>query len=105
DQRLSPRCVRALADEARLATRRAPPGAVPGGRHLRAGHRAPSRQPEKESPMSDFDVIVKDGMVIDGTQSQRYRADVGIRDGRVAAIGRLRGSDARRVLDATGMIV
>jgi len=55
--------------------------------------------------MSDFDLIVKDGMVIDGTQSQRYRADVGIRDGRVAAIGRLRASDARRVLDASGMIV
>jgi N-acyl-D-amino-acid deacylase len=55
--------------------------------------------------MSDFDLIVKDGMVIDGTQSQRYRADVGIRDGRVAAIGRLRAADARRVLDASGMIV
>jgi N-acyl-D-amino-acid deacylase len=55
--------------------------------------------------MSDFDLIVKDGMVIDGTQSQRYRADVGVRDGRVAAIGRLRASDARRVLDASGMIV
>jgi len=55
--------------------------------------------------MSDFDVIVKDGMVIDGTQSQRYRADVGVREGRIAAIGRLDASDGRRVLDASGMIV
>jgi N-acyl-D-aspartate/D-glutamate deacylase len=55
--------------------------------------------------MADFDVIVKDGIVIDGTRSQRYRADVGIRSGRVAAIGRLKPSQGRRVLDATGMIV
>jgi len=55
--------------------------------------------------MSDFDLIVKDGIVVDGTQSQRYRADVGVRDGRIAAIGRLQASQARRVLDASGMIV
>jgi len=55
--------------------------------------------------MSDFDLIVKDGIVVDGTQSQRYRADVGVRDGRIAAIGRLQASQTRRVLDASGMIV
>ena len=55
--------------------------------------------------MADFDIVIKDGIVIDGTRSQRYRADVGIRDGRVAALGRLKTSDARRTLDATGMIV
>jgi len=55
--------------------------------------------------MAELDVIVKDGVVIDGTQSQRYRADVGIRDGRIAVIGKLRASQASRVLDASGMIV
>ena len=55
--------------------------------------------------MADFDLIIKDGIVIDGTGSQRYRADVGIRAGRVAALGRLRTTDAARALDATGMIV
>jgi N-acyl-D-amino-acid deacylase len=55
--------------------------------------------------MADFDVLVSGGILIDGTGTQRYRADVGIRDGRVAAIGRLRASDARRVLDAGGAIV
>jgi N-acyl-D-amino-acid deacylase len=53
----------------------------------------------------DFDLIVKDGIVVDGLQSQRYRADVGIRAGRIAAVGKLGASDARRVLDASGMIV
>jgi N-acyl-D-amino-acid deacylase len=55
--------------------------------------------------MAEFDIILKDGIVVDGTQSQRYRADVGIARGRIAKIGRLRGSDARRVLDASGQIV
>ena len=55
--------------------------------------------------MPAFDLIVKDGMVVDGTGVGRYRADVGVRDGRIAAVGRLKSSDARRVLDASGMIV
>jgi N-acyl-D-aspartate/D-glutamate deacylase len=55
--------------------------------------------------MSDFDVIVKGGIVVDGTRAQRYRADVGIRDGRIARVGRLRSSEGTRVLDAGGTIV
>jgi N-acyl-D-amino-acid deacylase len=55
--------------------------------------------------MSEFDVIVKDGIVVDGTGTQRYRADVGIRAGRIAKMGRLRSSDSARVLDASGMVV
>ena len=55
--------------------------------------------------VADFDTILKDGIVVDGTRSQRYRADVGIRAGRITKIGRLRSSEADRVLDASGMIV
>jgi N-acyl-D-aspartate/D-glutamate deacylase len=55
--------------------------------------------------MPEFDIVLKDGIVVDGTQSQRYRADVGIARGRIVRIGRLRGSDATRVLDASGQIV
>ena len=55
--------------------------------------------------MTEFDIVIKDGTVVDGTRSQRYRADVGIRDGRIAKIGRLQVASARRVLDASGMIV
>jgi N-acyl-D-amino-acid deacylase len=55
--------------------------------------------------MSDFDVIVQGGIVVDGTGTQRYRADVGIRDGRIAELGRLRSSAGTRLLDAGGMIV
>ncbi len=45
--------------------------------------------------MAEFDTIIKDGTIIDGTRVPRYRADVGIKDGKVAKIGRLRSSRQR----------
>ena len=55
--------------------------------------------------MADFDVIIKDGTVVDGTRVPRYKADVGIKNGKIAKIGRLNSSDATKVLDARGLIV
>lgn len=54
---------------------------------------------------ADFDLIIRDGRVIDGTGSPWYRADVGVRDGRIAAIGELSAASARRTLDAHGRVV
>jgi N-acyl-D-aspartate/D-glutamate deacylase len=51
-----------------------------------------------------FDVIIRNGEVIDGTGATRYRADVGIKDGRIVQIGRIDG-DAATVIDATGKVV
>ena len=55
--------------------------------------------------MAEFDTVIKDGMVIDGTRLPRFRGDIGIRDGRVARIGRLKSHDAAKVIDAHGKIV
>jgi N-acyl-D-amino-acid deacylase len=55
--------------------------------------------------MAEFDVVIRDGTIIDGTRMPRFRGDVGIRNGRIARIGRIRSSDGARVLDASGMIV
>ncbi|MCC6205375.1 MAG: amidohydrolase family protein [Hyphomicrobiales bacterium] len=52
-----------------------------------------------------YDIIVRGGTVVDGTRLPRYRADVAIKNGRVARIGRLDKAVAKRVLDATGCIV
>jgi len=52
-----------------------------------------------------FDVVITGGHVIDGTGSPWYAADVGIRDGRIAAIGRLTGASAKTTIDAHGKIV
>src|SRR5262249_38069985 len=57
------------------------------------------------STVAEFDLVIKGGTIIDGVRSPRYVADVGIRDGAITAIGQVRASDARRVLDASGLIV
>ena len=54
---------------------------------------------------SDYDLIIRDGHVIDGTGSAWYAADVAVRSGRIAAIGNLERSHARRVIDAHGQVV
>lgn len=55
--------------------------------------------------MAIYDTIIAGGIVIDGRRNPRYRADVAIKDGLIVDIGRLRPSDASRVLDASGMII
>jgi dihydroorotase/N-acyl-D-amino-acid deacylase len=52
-----------------------------------------------------YDVVIRNGHVIDGTGSPWYAADIGIRDGKIAAIGRLEGAAAKRTIDARGMVV
>jgi len=52
-----------------------------------------------------YDLLITNGLVIDGTGLPRRRADVAIRDGRIAGIGRFDVSLAERVLDARGRIV
>ncbi len=52
-----------------------------------------------------YDLLIKGGTVIDGTKAPRFDADVGITDGRIAAIGKLAGHTADKTIDATGRIV
>src|SRR5258705_8889120 len=51
-----------------------------------------------------YDLVIKNGTVIDGSGLPRYRADVGVRHGRISTIGRIRES-AREVIDAEGQVV
>jgi len=52
-----------------------------------------------------FDLIIRGGRIVDGTGAPSYQADLAVRDGRIAAIGRLDPSRARRVIDASGQVV
>jgi dihydroorotase/N-acyl-D-amino-acid deacylase len=52
-----------------------------------------------------YDLIIEHGRVIDGTGAPWYSADVGVRAGRVAAIGKLDHASAKRRIDAAGLIV
>jgi len=51
-----------------------------------------------------YDLVIKNGAVVDGSGLPRYRADVGVRHGRITAIGRIR-ERAREVIDAEGHVV
>lgn len=52
-----------------------------------------------------YDLLIRNARIVDGTGSPWYEGDVGIRDGRIAAIGSLPGAAARRTIDAKKMIV
>ncbi len=51
-----------------------------------------------------YDLVIKNGVVVDGSGLPGYRADVGVRHGKIVTIGRIR-ERAREVLDADGQVV
>src|SRR5262245_7944557 len=51
-----------------------------------------------------YDLIIRNGMVVDGSGFSRYRADVAVKDGRIVEIGRVRGP-AETTIDAEGLFV
>jgi N-acyl-D-amino-acid deacylase len=52
-----------------------------------------------------FDLVITNGHIIDGTGSPWYSGDLGIRDGKVAAIGNLAAAPRKRTIDAAGKVV
>src|SRR5881392_454008 len=52
----------------------------------------------------DYDVLIRNGLVADGSGMPAYQADVGIAGGRIVAIGKVDGR-AGEVVDATGQVV
>jgi N-acyl-D-amino-acid deacylase len=54
---------------------------------------------------SSYDLIIRNGHIIDGTGSPWYAGDVAVKDGHIAAVGRLVDASAARTIDAHGLIV
>jgi N-acyl-D-aspartate/D-glutamate deacylase len=52
-----------------------------------------------------YDVVIRNGHIVDGTGSPWYAGDVAIKNGRIAALGDLAGAKARKTIDARGMVV
>ena len=52
-----------------------------------------------------FDLILRGGKIVDGTGSPWYIADVAIRNGKIAKIGRVNAAEGKTAIDATGLIV
>jgi N-acyl-D-amino-acid deacylase len=63
-------------------------------------------EPSTRSPDSaGFDVIIKGGMVYDGTGAEPQQADVAIRGDRIAGVGDFKNAKAKTIIDATGLAV
>jgi dihydroorotase/N-acyl-D-amino-acid deacylase len=54
---------------------------------------------------ASLDLVITNGHIIDGTGSPWYSGDIGIRDGRIAAIGNLAAVPRKRTIDAAGKVV
>ena len=53
---------------------------------------------------ADFDILIRNARVVDGTGNAWYRADIGIKAGRIASMGRLASATADRTIDAAGRV-
>src|SRR4051812_7441770 len=51
-----------------------------------------------------YDLLIKNGRVVDGSGSPAFKADIGIRNGKIVEIGKL-GGDAKRTIDANNLVV
>ena len=56
-------------------------------------------------PAPPFDLLLRGGTVVDGSGAPAFRADVGIRNGKIARVGDLKEAPAKRTIDATGHVV
>ena len=56
-----------------------------------------TRQTQDPAP---YDLLIRDGRIVDGTGAPWFSADVGIRNGRIARLGRIAGAQATRIIDA-----
>ncbi len=57
------------------------------------------------SKASDYDLIIRNGRVVDGAGRPAFRADLAIKGDRIVRIGNLQGARAKRTIDAAGQVV
>jgi N-acyl-D-amino-acid deacylase len=76
------------------------------GKHFAGATPTPgSRRDTPKDAESSYDVLIQNGRIVDGSGNPWYAGDVAIRGDRIAAIGKLEGATAKRVIDAAGRIV
>jgi len=64
-----------------------------------------SAGPDPGQAQATYDLLIRNGTVVDGSGKNPFRADVGVNNGLIARIGKLGNAQAREVIDATGLIV
>jgi len=70
-----------------------------------AAYDAPLNSADASTADASYDVIIRNGRIIDGSGSPWVSGDVAIRGDRIVAIGRLEHAIAKRVIDASGLVV
>jgi N-acyl-D-amino-acid deacylase len=60
---------------------------------------------QQSAGTESFDVLIKNGRILDGTGNPWYSADIGIRKDRIVAIGKLSNANGKKTIDAAGKIV
>jgi N-acyl-D-aspartate/D-glutamate deacylase len=55
--------------------------------------------------MAIYDIVIRNGMIVDGARNPRYKGDVGVKDGIVTRMGRIKPGQADREIDAEGLVV
>jgi N-acyl-D-amino-acid deacylase len=70
-----------------------------------AAYDAPLVAKAEAAPEQPYDVIIKSGRIIDGSGNPWVSGDIAIRGDRIAAIGNFHDASAKRVIDATGLVV
>ena len=58
-----------------------------------------------EAQRQEFDLLIRNGRIVDGTGNPSYVGDLGVRDGKIVALGRLANRSATRSIEGTGLIV
>ncbi|HEX7999250.1 MAG TPA: D-aminoacylase [Pyrinomonadaceae bacterium] len=72
---------------------------------LAGGALALAPRAQRASVAPAYDLLISNARVVDGTGNPWFRADIGIKNGRIARIGRISANEAARVIDARGQIV
>jgi len=70
-----------------------------------AAYEAPASPTSSLATEATYDVVIRNGRIIDGTGNPWVSGDVAIRGDRIAAIGDLKNAEAKRVIDAKGLVV
>ena len=78
---------------------------VGGGLTIIAAARGPMARAQGAQAADQYDIVIRNGHILDGTGSPWYSGDIGIRDGHIAAIGDLKDASAKQTIDAAGRVV
>jgi N-acyl-D-amino-acid deacylase len=72
-----------------------------------AAYDAPLQPQAEAKPESDsgYDMVIRNGRIVDGSGNPWVSGDIAIRGNRIAAIGKVDGARAKRVIDATGLVI